>query len=211
MWSFSIFGIPVTVQPYFWLTMVLLSGRAGDFGREELIGALLFVLAGFISIMVHELGHALTARKFGARVEIVLHAFGGYAAYSGVRMSRPQTFAITAAGPGLQLVLGGLVYFSAPYYIGQMNGYGQEFVDSLIWVSTRWPLINLLPVLPLDGGRLVETSLGPKRIRMTLWVSVVSAVVVGVYMLTAGYFFFGIFLGVFAWQSYQALQQTRWR
>ncbi len=98
MFRFMIFNIPVTVQPWFWLTLAFISGRLFADSTQDIIFLLLFLVAGFISILVHELGHTLTAKHFAQRVEIVLQAFGGYAAYSGTRLSRKQSFMITAAG-----------------------------------------------------------------------------------------------------------------
>ena len=106
MVRFSIFGIPVRVHPFFWVTLAIIGGALGANSPQDILRIAFFLLAGFVSIMVHELGHALTARKFGAHSEIVLEAFGGYAAYSGVRMTRPQSFLITAAGPAVQILLG---------------------------------------------------------------------------------------------------------
>ena len=100
MVRFSIFGIPVQIQPFFWVTLVLIGGALDANSPAAILRIAIFVLAGFISILVHELGHALTARKFGARSEIVLQAFGGYAAYSGVRLTRPQSFRRHRSGPG---------------------------------------------------------------------------------------------------------------
>ena len=72
MFSFRIFNIPVRVEPWFWVTLALIGGALRANTKEALIAVLFFLLAGFISILVHELGHALTARFFRHRVEIVL-------------------------------------------------------------------------------------------------------------------------------------------
>eukprot|EP00903_Cladosiphon_okamuranus_P003720 g3718.t1 len=107
MINFSIFNIPVRIEPFFWLTLAFISGRLFADSKEQIFGLLLFILAGFISILVHELGHALTAKSFGKRVHIVLQAFGGYAEYDNLRPLRPtQSFAVTAAGPAIQIILG---------------------------------------------------------------------------------------------------------
>jgi len=94
MVRFSIFGIQVEVQPFFWLTMVLIGsgfGRGLTGSSLELLFIALFVIAGFISILVHELGHALTAKANGAQAPyIVLQAFGGYAAYPSGIMNRTR-------------------------------------------------------------------------------------------------------------------------
>lgn len=209
MIRFHIFGIPVTVQPFFWITLALIGGALHIDSRDGMIYILFFITAGFISIMVHELGHALMAVKFGARTEIVLQAFGGYAAYSGVRMTRAQSAIITAGGPALQMVLGGLAFGLLKAGLN-MPANAILFVWLIFIISFVWAILNLLPVLPLDGGRLVEAALGPQRIRLTLMISVATAIVAGIY----GWMHFQsillpIFMGYFAWLSFQELQRLR--
>jgi len=211
MIRFSIFGIPVRVEPFFWISLLLLGGAGSADSPEGIFRILLFMLAGFFSILVHELGHALTARKFGAYSEITLQAFGGYAAYSGVHLSRPQSFAVTAAGPLVQILFGVVIYLVTPL-LPTINPQGHYFLGTLIWISIAWAVLNLLPVVPLDGGRLLETLLGPRRIKITLWISIVSAISAGilVYLMT-GSFLFPLFLAMFAFQSFQALKENSWR
>ena len=105
MLSFRLFGIPVRIEPWFWVILALIGGglRAND--ALSMLWVLLFVLAGFISILVHELGHALTVRKFGLSPAITLIAFGGYASFPAGRLTRKQSFLVTAAGPGVQCLL----------------------------------------------------------------------------------------------------------
>lgn len=211
MIRFSIFGIPVRVEPFFWISLILLGGAGSANSPEGIFRILLFMLAGFVSILVHELGHALTARKFGAYSEITLQAFGGYAAYSGVQLTRPQTFAVTAGGPLVQILFGLVIYFAVPL-LPALNPQGHYFLGTLIWISIAWAVINLLPVVPLDGGRLLETVLGPRRIKITLWVSIITAIAAGilVYQMT-GSFLFPLFLAMFAYQAFQALKENSLR
>jgi Zn-dependent protease len=209
MIRFHIFGIPVTVQPFFWITMALIGGFTVD-SKEGMIRLLFFVTAGFISILVHELGHALTAMKFGARVEIVLEAFGGYASYVGARISRLQGAMITAAGPGLQMVLGGLG-IALLRAVPAMPDNARMFVELLVLISFFWAILNLLPVLPMDGGRLLEAALGPKRMRATLTISLVAAVVVAVLgLLYTRSLLLPVMMGYFGWLSLQELRRSRW-
>jgi stage IV sporulation protein FB len=211
MFRFSVFGIPVEVQPFFWITLVLLGGAAGADSASAIFEIVLFVLAGFFSVLVHELGHALTARRYGANPYIVLQAFGGYAAYSGVRMSRKQSFLITAAGPAIQIALG-LAMLGVLKVVPPMNSYGEYFLDVLMFISFFWAIINLLPVVPLDGGQMLDAVLGPARIKMTLWISIISAIAAAVLMFTlTRSILFPIFLGMFAWQAYQRLGENNWR
>ncbi len=207
MIQFSLFKIPIRVELWFWLTLAFIGGVIRVDGKEAFFLLLLFLIAGFISILVHELGHALTAKAFGKQVEIVLQAFGGYAAYSGgAPLDRTRTFLVTAAGPALQIVLGAVVYFYAKAFPG-MSREATYFVTVLYAISFVWALLNLLPVLPLDGGRILQTILGPSRIKLTLLISIAVAVGVGVlYYMNTGDILLPIFMGMFAYQAFQALK-----
>lgn len=216
MVHFKIFGIPVTVHPFFWLTLAILGsgGLGGGTSPMALLFMGLFVLAGFISIMIHELGHALTARKFGARCQIVLQAFGGYAAYDGIPMNRLQSFCITAAGPALQIVFGLLVALVHSRMPALQPG-AEHFLSVLVWISLIWAIFNLLPILPLDGGRMLQSILGPNRIGLTLWVTIVTATLLALLAFINlhgfGQLLIPLFFGMYAWQAWKALQQKRWK
>jgi len=207
MIQFSLFKIPIRVELWFWLTLAFIGGVTRVDGKEAFFLLLLFMIAGFISILVHELGHALTAKAFGKRVEIVLQAFGGYAAYSGgAPLDRTRTFLVTAAGPALQIVLGAVVYLFAQS-LPSMSPQAAFFVERLYAISFIWALLNLLPVLPLDGGRLLQTILGPSRIKLTLLISIAVAIGVGVlYFMMTRDILLPIFMGMFAYQAFQALK-----
>lgn len=212
MIRFSIFGIPVEVQPFFWISLVFIGAYGGTSTADEIFKVLLFVIAGFISVLVHELGHALTARHFGANTSITLQAFGGYAAYSGVSMSRPRSFLITAAGPAIQIVLG-LIVLPIYWYSPTLSDNGDHFLWTLMAISFFWAILNLLPVLPLDGGRMLEAVLGPARIKITLWITIVVSVsvAVGSLLLDPKDFIFPLFMGLFAWRGFQGLKENSWR
>jgi Zn-dependent protease len=211
MLHFSIFGIPVHVQPFFWITMALIGGAFGATTPEAILLLILFILAGFISILIHELGHALTLKAFRVPSEITLQAFGGFAAYPGGRLSRPQSFLVTAAGPVIQLLLAGLAFVilaNVPAIYQNPNvGY---FFYTLVEISAFWAVLNLLPILPLDGGQLLNSLLGPARIKITLWVTILVSSVVAVVALYHSNFrdlLFPVFLASFAFQAFQALKQ----
>ena len=207
MIRFSIFGIPVEIQPFFWISLIILGGATSADSAEAIFQIALFVLAGFISILVHELGHALTARAFGAQCAITLQSFGGYAAYAGVSLNRLQRFLVTAAGPGIQIVLGLAVLFLIPNF-PYLNHNSFYFLRTLMFISFFWSILNLLPVLPLDGGQMLNAALGPDRIKFTLWVSIVVAIVAGLAMYTYTHsIIFPVFLGMYAWQAFQGLKE----
>src|SRR5210317_2266180 len=156
MLRFTAFGIPTKIHWMFWVVCALLGGvLSPNMTPERYQGVLIWVAVCFVSIMWHELGHALTARRYGARPEILLYGLGGLASYpSGVRMTRSQRLQIIAGGPGFGLMLGGTVWLLARFVLPpahQMSYQLWVLVSSLIHINIFWSLVNLLPVLPLDG------------------------------------------------------------
>jgi stage IV sporulation protein FB len=209
MIRFSIFGIPVEVHFYFWIILAIFGGALSANTPDDIFRIILFMIAGFFSVLVHELGHALSARKFGAYSRITLEAFGGYAAYSGTRLNRLQSFLVTAAGPAVQIALG-IVTLILWKSLPDATSYGKYFLSTLTIISFFWAILNLLPVMPLDGGQMLNSVMGPSRIKLTHKISIAVAVVAAIAVFRyTGSFIFPIFLGMFAWQSYQALQQPR--
>ena len=208
MIRFSLFGIPVQIQPWFWISLAIIGGGATANSKEAILRLALFLLAGLISILVHELGHALTGRAFGARSEITLQAFGGFAAFAGARFTRPQHFLVTAAGPAAQILLGLAVYLLIPGLFALTSAAG-HFWQVLTYISLIRAVINLLPVLPLDGGQMVNALLGPARLKLTLWITIVTAAAAALFIYQrTGSIIFPVFLGLFVWQAWQALKQS---
>src|SRR4051794_13719319 len=107
-WRFELLGFPVRVQPLFWLVLLLL-GPHGDF-----LAVLLWVSICLVSVLVHELGHALAFRSFGDFSEIVLYVWGGLT--RPLRSSRKTTLEqilIALAGPVAGFLLGAIVVAAA--------------------------------------------------------------------------------------------------
>ncbi len=215
MLRFRLFGFPVTVEPWHWAILAFIGGGLRIRDKEDLLPVILFMVAGFVSILIHELGHAFMSRLFGCRhVAIVLHGAGGVAISQGARFNRGQDILVSAAGPGLQAFCGGvtLVLFLTGIIPGgpATNLPGTpptNLVDIFVGVSLIWALINLIPVYPLDGGQILQNILGPRRIQLTLAISIVAAVIIGGWLVLNGYYLFAIFLGFFTWQNYKMLSQ----
>ena len=209
MVSFSLFGIPVQIHPWFWITLAMIGGGNSANTQAGILRLALFVLAGLVSILVHELGHALTGRAYGARSEITLQAFGGLATFAGARFTRPQHFLVTAAGPAAQLLLAAVIYLGIPDLFMLISPAGY-FWRVLTYISVVWALINLLPVLPLDGGQMLNALLGPARLKLTLRITILTATTAAflIYQRTHSPIF-PLFLCLFVWQAWQALKQCR--
>lgn len=210
MTRFSLFGIPVTIQPFFWAAMGILGFISHQNSEQVVMLVALFIIAGTISILIHELGHALTGKFFGAYPEIVLHGFGGFAAFHGAGFSRGQAFLVTLAGPAFQFVAGYLAMLAYQHSGIEPSLLGHAFIKSFIIVSIAWAILNLIPVVPLDGGQLLLSALGPRRVRLTLTISIITAIVGAVLLLLyTGSIFMPLFLAAFAWQNYEAIKQQR--
>jgi len=166
---FSVFGIPVRVHPGFWLIAALMG--ANTLSNPALGPPYLFVwiFCLFFSILIHELGHALLARLYGWPPEIVLYHFGGLAMFRpGRGFSTSRSILISFAGPGAGFLLFGLTFATLVglKFFGVETHRTVDFaILQLMWINLVWGLVNLIPVLPLDGGRICEavcTSLRPR-------------------------------------------------
>ena len=213
MFQFTIFRIPVRVEPFHWVILALLGIPRDLSDRNGLIQMLLFMLAGFFSILVHELGHALTGKKFGVRnPEIVLHGMGGVAIFPGARFTRKESFLTTLAGPGIQIILGlvaYLIYSQIPFQPGI-----SEFLWKLFFISIFWAVLNLFPIMPMDGGQMLHAALGDHRIKITYQVGIITGVLLAITCLVLKVGIFApILFGYLAYQNYQRLLQiqTPWR
>jgi Zn-dependent protease len=155
MLSFRLFGIPVTIHPSFLLIAGLLGLSSGRL-------ALLFAWVGivFFSILIHELGHALTARAFGAEVEIELNAIGGLTSWStdDEELGPGRRALVAAAGSGVGVFFGGMVWLF-DRYTGPYDDVSGFVVSNLVLVNVFWGLLNWAPIRPLDGGHLLTSLL----------------------------------------------------
>ena len=159
---FKLLDIPVEVRPSF----LLIAGFLGfSLSRVDLILAWIGII--FVSILVHELGHALTARHYGSEVAIELNGIGGLTSWTvpdeGVTPGRRAQ--IAAAGSATGLLFGALVWLvAAPF--GPFTGLAGFTLTNLVRVNVFWGLLNWLPIRPLDGGHLFSSLLeriAPRR------------------------------------------------
>lgn len=142
-----ILGFPVEVNLSFVLLLGLVFVAYGG-----LIGVGLVLLA-FGSVLLHELGHALVARRLGVHVAgIELSFFGGAAKMVQMPRSPSDEIAIAAAGPAVSLMLAGLGF-------GLGVGLSVPLLAYIGWINVVIAGFNLIPALPMDGGRILRAVL----------------------------------------------------
>ena len=160
---FRLFGMPVTVQGSF----LLIAALIGIIGVGDLSQTLAWIGVVFVSILIHELGHAFTARNFGSDVAIELNGLGGLTRWSvpPEDLTPGRRALIAASGSATGLLFGGLVWLVATQ-LEPGSGLTRFVVESLVYVNVFWGLLNWLPIRPLDGGHLLESlleKLAPRR------------------------------------------------
>ena len=138
-----------------------------------ILGMLGELLLGFFALTLHEASHGLIARALGYRLSsIEIMPFGGVARITGAALSPQSEFAIALAGPVCSLVIAagaGLALYLLPLYNLQL----QRFLQ----INLSLAILNLLPALPLDGGRmlraLLQNVLRPRHAtQLTAWLGV---------------------------------------
>lgn len=226
--QFNLGKIAVRVHPLFWvITLVFGALNVQYLPINLFVGMAIWTAAVAVSILVHELGHALVAKGYGWLPRIVLYGMGGLAIYSPTRQTRKSRILIDVAGPGAGFVLGGLVLAavvltghtvtlfgldigSGPHLAGRLG----LFVEFMLVVNFFWGLLNLLPIQPLDGGGIAKAILEkyrprdawPVAFKLSIATSIVMAVV-GLALWNS--VFLAVLFGMFAYNNWQTLQQLR--
>ena len=177
------------------------------------------MLAAFHSILIHELGHALTGMKSGASSALIqLHSMGGVAVFPNTRFSRGKSILVTAAGPGASILLAILfiiIVNTAGPSIDATTRVGfflSDFINTMVFINIFWTIINLFPVIPLDGGQILRDVLGPKHIKATCIIGFVflAFMAVGLWLLTHSFFnmIIVLVLGSYTWRVWKQVKNT---
>jgi Zn-dependent protease len=127
------------------------------------LSSVFVVLVAFASVLLHELGHAVTARRLGVPVAgIELHFFGGAAKMVGQPKTANDEVLIAAAGPAVSFALGvaGLIAGAGLGALGL--GAAAALFQLLGWINVIIGVFNLVPALPMDGGRILRALLTRK-------------------------------------------------
>lgn len=215
--SFSLLGIPVRVVPTFWLLAVLLGSNNLKDPKQGFALMLIWVGVVFVSVLVHEMGHALTATLFGYSPRIMMYHFGGLAMYEPIRdYTSGKAILITLAGPGAGLALFGVSFVSMialHMTVVDPNSLFSHALVDLVFVNLVWSILNLFPVLPLDGGQVcreVCTSISPySGILWALRIGIGVALLTGVGLLLIHEVWGGVMFLLLAAQNFQEHERRK--
>jgi Zn-dependent protease/predicted transcriptional regulator len=162
----NIKGIPIRIHASFMLLIAWVALESGS-SHSPVLSEILFILGVFFCILLHELGHALTAKRFDIPTkDITLYPFGGIASLSGTPSPLGELF-ISSAGPIVNFVLAGILYLllpQSPPTIHEATGhlfveFPKSIPERLLVANLILGIFNLIPALPMDGGRILRSAL----------------------------------------------------
>lgn len=163
----TVSGIDLFVH---WTFLVMLAGIFGFYVYQGMtvIAALAgvgLVLSVFGCVVLHELGHAFMARRFGIpTLDITMYPIGGVARLARMPREPMQEFLIAIAGPAVNLALAGVFFllggiFGSPLSLTHSIQPQANLLSMLMWINLGLVIFNLLPAFPMDGGRVLRAAL----------------------------------------------------
>ena len=169
----SVSGIKINIHwTFFFLIVWIVFEEIKQGGTtESILFNITFVLSVFVCVVLHELGHALTAKRFGINTKkITLLPIGGVASLDRIPENPKQELLVTLAGPLVNVVIALILYFVIPVSsfatqnlteaLDSLNNFTfQNFLLYLFIVNVGLVLFNIIPAFPMDGGRIFRALL----------------------------------------------------
>ncbi len=149
----KILGIDVHIHWSFLILVGLFAFQGAEHGPIGAVIATMLLGAVFMCVLLHEFGHALAARRLGiGTTDITLYPLGGVARLERMPKDGRHELFITVCGPLVNVVLAGLFYVVSLFF-------EHRYVDILVYLNVTMILFNLIPAFPMDGGRILRSSL----------------------------------------------------
>ena len=226
-WSINLFrirGIQLSLHVSFLLLLAYFGFEGyADGGVPAMLWSMFLLLAFFACVVLHELGHSFTGRRFGVNVRrILLMPIGGMAQFDSIPREPWHEFLMTIAGPAVNFAIVAVLWFPVSFPASWDPAASPTSLADL----GRWLLIgnlymgvfNLLPAFPMDGGRILRAFLATRLpyVRATFW-----AATVGKALAIAG-MVVGLWLGHYLWVilfgfiflagegEYRAIRRQEW-
>jgi Zn-dependent protease len=178
-WSLNVGKIAGVMIQIHWTFMILILwvilseiARGGD--RQSVLISVGFILSVFVCVILHEMGHILTARRYGIDTKkITLLPIGGVASLERIPENPKQELLVSLAGPLVNAVIALILYPLVPgnilfkaQNISDISGL-DLFLTSLLSVNVFIMFFNLIPAFPMDGGRALRALLAIKMDRVS--------------------------------------------
>ncbi len=229
MIRFRLFGVSVSIHPSLWFTLAMV-GLMVVSGVSLVPGVVLFTVAGFLCLFVHEMGHALLSRALGGgQPEIFMAWLGGDCCNARAVLTRWRGVVMTAAGPAASILLALLSILLLSLYVGGVDSglcltlnfligrvpaeyvalfpsYGLAFFKFLIQISVWWSLLNLLPIFPLDGGQIMHGLMSSPHTMHVVSVTVAAMSMTA--FIAMGAWFLVLLMGFLCYFNFRCLQQS---
>ena len=182
---FEFKGIPVKIHFSFWFLFVFLLASPLFEGDVDKVLFIVSVGIGlFASVIMHEFGHALMARKFNIKTQsITLYPFGGIALLTSEPKTSKSELYIALAGPATNIILCCALF-------PLIHLFEVQFLGHLFIINMVMGIFNLVPAFPMDGGRVLRAVLALKvsRRKATLWSLVMSRIFALLFIIGGGIF-----------------------
>mgnify|MGYP000278902774 FL=1 len=194
MLKFPLFGVPVSVHFSFLLVAVFGLGVYRGWEIAAWTGAV------FVAVLLHESGHAFTAKAFGGTsVSITLFALGGFTSWGAAQTMGPgRRFLISAAGSAVGIAAGlALIGLGRSGALDGLPDLAIVFLDSFVWAGLVWGVLNWVPILPLDGGHMLQHGLEMFIPSKAASIARVVSILAGVAAIVAALYFRQTFLAIF--------------
>lgn len=199
--------IPIRIHPFFWLLIFWI----GWMSSRSPMGIVLWAIVCFVSVLIHEYGHALTALAFGQRARIDLILTGGLTKRSGSSLQLWQEFLVILNGPLFGLMLAGAAYSLLQTSLVQ-KPIPAALLEITLYANLFWTGVNLLPIQPLDGGRLLsvlmEMLMGVRGIKIALFISMLVAGVLTGLLFYANQLLPGSILFLFFYEGFRSWRSS---
>jgi Zn-dependent protease len=210
-------SIPLRIHGWFVLTALILGSN-----EREPVRLGLWVVVVTVSVVIHELGHALVGRAFGLSPRVELHGMGGTTFFDApsreegapppAPLGTGKSVAVSLAGPFAGFLFAALVIVTQMFGLRPQHPLVLHVVALLFTVNIGWGVFNLLPMLPLDGGNVLRAlcrAISPTRgDRVARYTSIVIAAGIALYAVRREQWWV-LYLGLlFAWQNVQAIRQA---
>jgi Zn-dependent protease/CBS domain-containing protein len=166
----ELFGIVIYMHVTFLLLLgwVALSHFLRGHGIGEALSGILLILLLFACVVMHEFGHALTARRYGIRTrDITLLPIGGVARLERMPRDPAQELTVALAGPAVNVAIAAFLYLLLPLFRGaaalaDVHVVGGDMITKLMWFNVSIVIFNLIPAFPMDGGRVLRALLAQR-------------------------------------------------